>query len=344
MKKANVINLIKYYSEKNDWAFRNEAYQIASEFDKIGDYQLAEYVMSLLSGQNTFVPQINEKYSSFVKKVSVNTDPLPIPDAINNDILGIINVAAKQIAINKFLFQGPPGTGKTESAKQIARILKRDLFIVDFTTLIDSKLGQTGKNIAQLFYEINSLNAPEKAVILFDEIDALALDRTHSDDHREMGRATTTVLNGLDNLNEKIVLIATTNLYKHFEKALIRRFDYVIDFSRYTREDLIEISEIILNSYLSKFKTANRNMRLFKKIISLMKDIPLPGELKNLIKTSLAFSSPSDGDDYFRRIYKIACNEDINDLKTLQKQGFTLREIEILTGVSKSKASRDLKE
>ena len=47
MKKKNVINLVKYYAEKNDAGFRNEAYEIARDFDSAGDYQLAEYIMSL---------------------------------------------------------------------------------------------------------------------------------------------------------------------------------------------------------------------------------------------------------------------------------------------------------
>ena len=37
MKKKNIINLIKYYSEKNDYAFRTEAYEIARDFDENGD-------------------------------------------------------------------------------------------------------------------------------------------------------------------------------------------------------------------------------------------------------------------------------------------------------------------
>ena len=343
MKKANIINLIKYYAERNDSGFRNEAYQIANEFDKIGDYQLSEYIMALLSNANTFVPQINENELTFVRKIGVSGDPLPLPEEIKSDIIGIVNAAEHGIGVNKFLFQGAPGTGKTETVKHIARILDRELFIVDFAFLIDSKLGQTSKNIAKLFDEINSLAAPEKVVILFDEIDALALDRTDSKDLREMGRATTSVLKGLDGLNEKILLIATTNLFKHFDKALIRRFDSVIDFNRYSRDDLIDISEIILNHYLSKFKNIGRNMRLFKKIISLMNEIPYPGDLKNIIKTSLAFSNPNDEYDYLRRLYLSVCKKDEKDFKNLQKQGFTVREIEILTGVSKSQISRELK-
>ena len=281
MKKANIINLIKYYAESNDSGFRNEAYQIANEFDKSGDYQLSEYIMALLSNANTFVPQINENDLTFVRKIEVSGDPLPLPEEIKSDIIGIVNAVEHEIGVNKFLFQGAPGTGKTETVKHIARILDRELFIVDFAFLIDSKLGQTGKNIAQLFDEINNLLIPEKSLILFDEIDALALDRTDSKDLREMGRATTSVLKGLEGINDKILLIATTNLYRHFDKALVRRFDSVIDFNRYSREDLIDISEIILNYYLSKFKNVARNIRLFRKIISIMDVIPYPGDLKN---------------------------------------------------------------
>lgn len=344
MKKANIINLIKYYAESNDSGFRNEAYQIANEFDKTGDYQLSEYIMALLSNANTFVPQINESELTFVKKIEVNSSPLPLPEEIKSDIIGIINAVGHGIGINKFLFQGAPGTGKTETAKHIARILERELFVVDFDLIIDSKLGQTGKNIAKLFDEINTLVSPEKVVILFDEIDALALGRTDSKDIREMGRATTSVLKGLEGLNKDILLIATTNLYKHFDRALIRRFDSVIDFNRYSQEDLLEISEIILNYYISKFKNAGKNITLFKKIISLMDNIPYPGDLKNMVKTSLAFSNPNEEYDYLKRLY-ITISENKNmDLKTLSKKSFTVREIEILTGISKSQVSRELKE
>lgn len=343
MKKANIINLIKYYAENNDYSFRNEAYKIADEFDKVGDYQLAEHIMMLLSNTNVFVPQINESELVFLQKIKENSEPLPLPDVIKDDIVGIINAVGHDVGINKFLFQGSPGTGKTETVKHITRLLDRELFIVDFSLIIDSKLGQTGKNIANLFNEINSLSIPEKVVILFDEIDALALDRTDVKDVREMGRATTAVLKGLDGLNDKILLIATTNLFKHFDKALIRRFDSVVDFNRYSKTDLMDIAEIILNYYIPKFKNATKNIRLFRKIISLMHVLPYPGELKNLIKTSLAFSSPDNEYDYLKRLYMAVRNKSENDLKVLQEQGFTVREIEILTSVSKSKVSRELK-
>lgn len=344
MKKKNVINLIKYHTENNEAGFRTEAYEIAKSFDRIGDYQLAEYIMALLSNANAFVPQMPEMSSGFFEKIQGENGPLPLSEEIEHDVLGVINAISKNMGINKYLFQGPPGTGKTETTKQIARILNRDLFAVEFTTVIDSKLGQTQKNIAALFSEINNLAHPEKAIVLFDEIDAIALDRTNSSDLREMGRAVSTILKELDRLDSRVVLIATTNLYKHFDKAIIRRFDSVIDFSRYSTEDLRDISEILLNDCLSKYKEAGRNIRLFRKIISLANPLPYPGTIKNMIRSAVAFSNPNEEFDYLRRLYKEIGNNKEMDIKIMQEQGFTLREIEVFTGISKSQVARTLKE
>lgn len=345
MKKKNVLNLIKYHAEKNEPAFRNEAYEIARYFDGNKEYQLSEYIMALLSNANTFSPQMNEDESSFFRKVKLNDAPLPLPELIKEDVIGIVNAVNHRAGINKFLFEGAPGTGKTETAKQIARILERELFAVDFEAVIDSKLGQTAKNIANLFEEINSLKQPDKAIILFDEIDAIAIDRINSNDLREMGRATSAILKGFDNFNNNTLIIATTNLFNAFDKALIRRFNATINFNRYSNDDLVEVASSITNYLLDKFKLSGRNTKLLKKIIKLMSPIPYPGELKNLINTSIAFSNPNNEFDYLKRLFiTVSGKQSLQDLKKLQDLGFTMREIEILTGVSKSQASRELQE
>jgi len=104
------------------------------------------------------------------------------------------------------------------------------------------------------------------------------------------------------------------------------------------------IAERMLDRYLDKLKLANRDIRLFRKIMKLMPEKVYPGDLKNLIRTAVAFSNPQDGMDYFRRLYYAVCNEKPEDLKKLQVQKFTVREIEILSGKSKSSVARELKE
>lgn len=344
MKKKNIINLIKYHVENNNSGFRQEAYEIAKEFDLAGDYQLAEYVMSLLSDANSFVPQSISFESKYFDKLDEKGDMLFLPDSITQDLLGIFNAIERRIGINKFLFQGPPGTGKTEAVKQLARLLKRDIYMVNFVSLIDSKLGQTQKNLLNCFNEINGFVQYDQILFLFDEIDAIALDRTSSNDHREMGRVTSSFLKCLDSLNEKAVIIGTTNLYKYFDKALIRRFDSVLDFDRYSSEDLLEISEKILDKYLVSMNLSGRDIRLFRKIMNLNKEKLYPADLKNLIKTSIAFSDVNDDNDYLRRLYYAICGKRPENTRELAAQNFTVREIGVLTNKSKSSVSRELQE
>ncbi|AYQ24083.1 MULTISPECIES: ATP-binding protein [Enterococcus] len=349
MRKQNILNLIKYHVEKNEIGFRNETIEIAKHFDSMGDHQLAEYIMGLITEANLYMPQASDFESDFLKSIDTkNLSPLNLPIEITEDIKGIINAVNHNIGINKFLFEGFPGSGKTEAAKQVARLLGRTLYYVDFDKLIDSRLGQTNKNISQVFQEINKLPHPNRVVILFDEIDVIALDRINKNDIREMGRATSTILRELDrltDLNKEIVLIATTNLFSNFDKALSRRFDAVINFNRYSKQDLIEVGEYFFSSFSKNFKNISKDVRLFRKILKTSSKLPYPGDLKNVIKTSLAFSDTKNGHDYLRRLYNsLVGNLENTNIVDLYEQGFTVREIEKLTGESKSSVSRKLME
>lgn len=347
MKKQNILNLIKYHVERNENSFRNEAINIARYFDSIGDYELAEYIMGLVSESNLYTPQGSDFESEFLKQIDIRSmEALNLPLEISEDIKGIINAVNHNIGINKFLFEGLPGSGKTEAAKNVARLLDRILFYVDFDNLIDSKLGQTNKNITKVFNEINMIPNANKIVVLFDEIDVIALDRVNSNDVREMGRVTSTILRELDrlaDLNKEIVIIATTNLYSNFDKALVRRFDATINFNRYSNDDLIEVAEHYFSSFIKNFKGISKDTRLFKKILKISEKLPYPGDLKNIIRTSLAFSDLGLEYDYLKRLYNnLIGNLDLKDISQLYKEGFTVREIEKLKGESKSTISRKL--
>lgn len=347
MKKQNIINLIKYHFEKNEVAFKNESINVARYFDAIGDDQLAEYIMGFITESNLYRPQDSDFESRFLKELDIRkVSSLNLPIKITNDIKGIINAVNHNIGINKFLFEGRPGSGKTEAAKHIARLLERKLYYVDFDNLIDSKLGQTNKNIADLFSEINILPNSNKTVVLFDEIDVIALDRISNNDVREMGRVTSTILKEFDrltDLNKEIIIIATTNLFKNFDKALIRRFDAIINFDRYEKEDLIEVAEYYFELFIKNFKNIPKDIRLFRKILKISNNLPYPGELKNIIKTSLAFSDVNIEYDYLKRLYSnLIGSLEETSIETLYSQGFTIREIEKLKGESKSTIARKL--
>lgn len=349
MKKQLILDLIRYHVEGNNEEFRRTALEIVDGFRKSGDYDLAEFILALLSDVNTLttqeaIPPYALSKLNFLTPVDTPRITLPLPNLISNDIDGIVHAVQRNIGVSRFLFEGKPGTGKTESAKLIARLLRRRLYEVSCSNLVDSRLGQTAKNIRALFDEIASVGATSFSIFLFDEIDSIALDRVNNNDIREMGRATSTIIKGLDQLPRDIVVIATTNLYEKSDKALSRRFDAVINFDRYSKDDLIEIANIFLDEELQKVKDLRKNKRLFNKILLNADGLPMPGNLKNIIRTSIAFSSIDNPSDYLRRIYLSLNGDKEPDPKDLKSEGFTLREIELLTNVSKSSLSRKLKE
>src|SRR5206468_7440460 len=79
------------------------------------------------------------------------------------------------------LFAGPSGTGKTLAAEVLAGELRLDLYRVDLSQVVSKYIGETEKNLRQIF------DAAEAggAVLLFDEADALFGKRSEVKDSHD---------------------------------------------------------------------------------------------------------------------------------------------------------------
>ncbi|ESW64227.1 ATPase [Mesorhizobium sp. LSJC285A00] len=135
------------------------------------------------------------------------------------------------------LISGPPGTGKTLLAGHIASHLDMPLYVVRLDSVISSLLGDTSKNIRNVFEFVPN----QRGVLFLDEMDAVAKLR---DDHHELGelkRVVNTVIQGLDSLDDHAVVIGATNHAQLLDAAIWRRFPYKIELSapnEAIREDL----------------------------------------------------------------------------------------------------------
>ncbi len=346
MKKGDIVDLIRCHVDGDEIGFRAAANKIANEFDENGDKELSRYISSLLTDVNTFVPQSvnDEKMPRFFTELPVGHTPLYLPDDIKSDIFGIVN-AVKRKMIFRFIFKGKPGTGKTETVKQLGRLLDRKIWSVNFNSLIDYKLGETSKNMALMFEDLAKIKDKDQILVLFDEIDALAMDRVDNNDLREMGRATSAMLKGLDSIPEDIMIVATTNLFSSLDQALTRRFRYVIDFDRYSKDDLVEIGLKFYEHALTTARDVGSDQSVLRKILRLADEKVAPGDLKNVIYSAVAFNGSNDKYDHLKRILLyVDRTPDALSLKKLKNEGFTLREMEVLTGIPKSTAERELRE
>ena len=123
------------------------------------------------------------------------------------------------------LLHGPPGTGKTLLASHIAASLRRPLFVARLDSLISSRLGETAKNIRGIFEYIPTRDA----VLVLDELDAIAKLRDDRYELGELKRVVNTVLQGLDSLTDDVVTVAATNHPHLLDPAIWRRFPYKVE-------------------------------------------------------------------------------------------------------------------
>ena len=142
------------------------------------------------------------------------------------------------------LFHGAPGTGKTETVYQIARESGRDLFCVDVSQIKSCWVGESEKNIKDVFkkYRECVLTASKVPILLFNEADAVFGIRQQG-----AGSAVDKMENSIQNIilqeMEDLdgILIATTNLTSNLDKAFERRFLYKVRFEKPSLEARVAI-------------------------------------------------------------------------------------------------------
>ncbi|TYQ30982.1 ATP-binding protein [Pseudanabaena sp. UWO310] len=125
------------------------------------------------------------------------------------------------------LFSGISGTGKTMSAEIIAQELQLDLYKIDLSQIVNKYIGETEKNLNQIFTAATNANA----ILLFDEADALFGKRSNvKDAHDRYANLEVSYL--LQKMEEyEGLAILTTNLRNNMDEAFTRRLQFIIDFS-----------------------------------------------------------------------------------------------------------------
>lgn len=124
---------------------------------------------------------------------------------------------------HRLLLSGPPGNGKTTLAGAIASALRVPFFMVDYSAVISSYMGETGSKLAKIFRGVD-----QGPVVLFvDEMETVLAERNReSKDVGEMARVVSTLLLEIDRLQDDVVLIGATNHKEMLDRAVVRRFEH----------------------------------------------------------------------------------------------------------------------
>jgi transitional endoplasmic reticulum ATPase len=119
------------------------------------------------------------------------------------------------------LLYGPPGTGKTMLARAVATESECNLLSIQGPELLSKWVGESESRVSEVFQRARD-NAP--AIVLFDEIDAIAGARDESSGSDVGERIVGQLLAELDGLGEMedVFVVATTNRPARIDGALLR--------------------------------------------------------------------------------------------------------------------------
>jgi SpoVK/Ycf46/Vps4 family AAA+-type ATPase len=182
-------------------------------------------------------------------------------DLINTSVdLTSVTQGIKQQQRGKALLFGPPGSGKTAFAHHLARMMDRPLLLKRASDLVSMWVGETEKNLRQMFVEA----ADEEAVLLLDEADSFLQDRRGLQRSWELSQVNE-LLTQMETFHG--VFICATNFHEQLDAAVMRRFAFKIKFD-----------------YLDP----NQCMRLFEDTLVSLGGVTIESSTRTGIQRSLA--------------------------------------------------------
>ena len=127
------------------------------------------------------------------------------------------------------LLYGPPGCGKTHIARATAGEVDAHFLSVGISDILDMWIGSSEKYLSHLFSQARS---HKPCVVFFDEVDALAASRRdlRQSGGRQLINTFLSELDGIDQNNDGLLIMAATNAPWHLDSAFRRpgRFDRIL--------------------------------------------------------------------------------------------------------------------
>ena len=240
--------MLRSRAEGDDEMFFSVALQVAAAEARRGHRTTAEELREAVkaaraqsSNQSNLVPiRVGTQSGALsglleVRETNIDLDDVILAPTLRDQLDDLLRQQRKRNQLREhgklpsksLLFVGPPGSGKTMAAEAIAGSLKLPLFVIRFDSLITRFMGETAAKMRLIFDEIYAY----RGVYLFDEFDAVGGNRAATNDVAEMRRVLNSFLQFMEESSSTdSVIIGATNFPELLDHALLRRFDFVLEF------------------------------------------------------------------------------------------------------------------
>lgn len=240
-----LIGLVKSHAEGDEARFFDLAMQLSAAEAQKGHKRLAEQLRQWAEASRNPPAQISRLGPTplaaprgdlagllSASYPTARLSDMILPSILEDELAHVITEArmTEQLEAKglrprrRLLLAGPPGTGKTLTASALAGELKFPLFTVLLHGLITKFMGETAQKLRMIFDNVRTT----RGIYLFDEIDALAAARGMENDVGEARRILNSFLQFLDENTGPSIVVATTNLPRILDRAVLRRFDLVL--------------------------------------------------------------------------------------------------------------------
>lgn len=243
--------LLRAHFESNDEKFRTIALQIAAHEAKIGHTSNAREIKALIQNpkyrRKNNVVNIGPRLDTLeLRYTDTKLSDLVVTDSLATKLSRILNEYRNRNLLrknglknrSKLLLVGDPGTGKTMTASILSSELGLPLYTIQLEQLITKYMGETSLKLKQVFDQAHEV----PGVYFFDEFDAIGSDRALDNDVGEMRRILNSFLVYLEKDDSYSIVVTATNNVSLLDKALFRRFDDVLE---YTKPDKAQIEQLL---------------------------------------------------------------------------------------------------
>src|SRR5690606_10657744 len=198
----------------------------------------SEYIEKVTLGEVTR-PNFSTEFPASRITTEQSWDDLILPSSTTSQIQDILvrlkykEALFEGLGMNKklkpgyrALFYGPPGTGKTLTVNLLGKYTNRDVYRVDLSSIVSKYIGETEKNLANLFNRAEN----KDWILFFDEADALFGRRTQvqNSHDRYANQEVAYLLQRIETFEGLIIL--ASNFKSNIDEAFVRRFQSIIHF------------------------------------------------------------------------------------------------------------------